>query len=182
MIKWKSLSRVRLFATPWTIQAMEFSRPGHWSGWPFSSPGGLPNPGIEPKTPALQMDSLPAEPSGKPYNMIRAFSKFPSLVSKSEQKKPFSLGKPRNDDKCKPVNKLLPGWVGSLAKERKPAICCRPSEYIAPRWRVSETWKASPVIREECKRARVNPSSRQSLSACLYRSLQNHICNLEIWL
>jgi len=55
------------------------------------------------------MDSLPAEPSGKPYNMIRAFFKFPSLVSKSEQKKPFSLGKPRNDDKCKPVNKLLPG-------------------------------------------------------------------------
>ena len=30
--KWKSLSRVRLFATPWTIQSMEFSRPGYWSG------------------------------------------------------------------------------------------------------------------------------------------------------
>ena len=182
MIKWKSLSRVRLFATPWTIQAMEFSRPGHCSGWPFSSPGDLPNPGIEPRTPALQVDSLPAGPPGKPYNMIRAFLKFPSPVSKSERKNPLSSGKPRNDGKCRPVNKLLPGWVGSLAKERKPATRCRPSEYIAPRWRVSETWKASLVIREECQRARVNPSSPQSLSACLYRLLQNPICSLEIWL
>ena len=45
---------------------MEFSRPGYWSGWPFSSPGDLPNPGIEPRFPAMQADSLPAEPPGKP--------------------------------------------------------------------------------------------------------------------
>ena len=55
--KWKSLSRVRLFATPWTIQSMEFSRPEYWSGYPFPSPGDLPNPGIEPRSPALQKDS-----------------------------------------------------------------------------------------------------------------------------
>ena len=36
--KWKSLSCVRLFATPWTLQSMEFSRPEHWSGLPFPSP------------------------------------------------------------------------------------------------------------------------------------------------
>ena len=41
---------------------MEFSRPEYWSGWPFPSPGDLPNPGIEPRSPALQVDSLPAEP------------------------------------------------------------------------------------------------------------------------
>ena len=35
-------------------------------GWPFPSPGDLPNPGIEPRSPALQADSLPAEPQGKP--------------------------------------------------------------------------------------------------------------------
>ena len=47
---------------------MEFSRPEYWSGQPFPSPGDLPNPGIEPRYPALQMDSLPAEPPGKPKN------------------------------------------------------------------------------------------------------------------
>ena len=41
---------------------MELSRPEYWSGWPFSSPGDLPNPGIEPKSSTLQADSLPAEP------------------------------------------------------------------------------------------------------------------------
>ena len=45
---------------------MEFSRPEYWSGYPFPSPGDLPNPGIEPRSPALQVDSLPAEPPGKP--------------------------------------------------------------------------------------------------------------------
>ena len=47
---------------------MEFSRPEYWSGWPFPSPGDLPNPGIESRSPALQVDSLPAEPQGKPKN------------------------------------------------------------------------------------------------------------------
>ena len=45
---------------------MEFSRPEYWNGSPFPSPGDLPNPGIEPSSPALQADSLPAEPQGKP--------------------------------------------------------------------------------------------------------------------
>ena len=44
---------------------MEFSRAEYWSGWPFLSPGDLPNPGIEPRSPALQVDSLPAELPGK---------------------------------------------------------------------------------------------------------------------
>ena len=47
---------------------MGFFRPEHWSGKPFSSPGDLPNPGIEPRSPALQADSLAAEPQGKPVN------------------------------------------------------------------------------------------------------------------
>ena len=50
------------------IQSMEFSRPEYWSGEPFPSQGDLPNPGIEPRSPTLQADSLPAEPQGKPQN------------------------------------------------------------------------------------------------------------------
>ena len=71
MIKWKSLSRVWLFATPWTIQSMELSRPEYWSGQPFPSSGDLPNPGIEPRSPALQVDALLAEPPVKPRLWLR---------------------------------------------------------------------------------------------------------------
>ena len=72
--KWKceSLSRVRLSVTPWTVarQAplfMGFSRQEYQSGLPFPSPGNLPNPGIKPRPPALQADSLLPEPPGKPH-------------------------------------------------------------------------------------------------------------------
>ena len=62
----KVLSRVRLFATPWTVAyqappSTEFSRQEYWSGLPFPSPGDLPKPGIEPGSPALQTDALPSE-------------------------------------------------------------------------------------------------------------------------
>jgi len=50
------------------MQSMGFSRPEYWSGEPFPSPGDLPNPGIEPRSPVLQANSLPAEPPGKPKN------------------------------------------------------------------------------------------------------------------
>ena len=68
--KVKSLSHVRLFATPWTVAyqappSMGFSRQEYWSGLPFPSPGDLPDPGIKPRSPALQADTLPSEPSGK---------------------------------------------------------------------------------------------------------------------
>ena len=48
-------------------QSMGFSRQEHWSGLPFHSPGDLPDPGIKSRSPALQADSLPSEPPGKPY-------------------------------------------------------------------------------------------------------------------
>ena len=70
-VKVKLLSRVRLFATPWTVAyqdppSMGFSRQEYWSGLPFPSPGDLPNPGIESWSPALQTDALPSDPLGKP--------------------------------------------------------------------------------------------------------------------
>ena len=54
------------FATPWTVAcqaplSMGFSRQEYWSGLPFPSPGDLPNPGIEPRSPALQADALSSE-------------------------------------------------------------------------------------------------------------------------
>ena len=51
-VKVKSLSRIRLFATPWT-ESMEFSRQEYWSGLQFPPPGDLPDPGIEAGSPAL---------------------------------------------------------------------------------------------------------------------------------
>ena len=73
-VKVKSLSRVWLLATPWTAAyqaplSMGFSRQEYWSGLsglPFPSPGDLPDPGIKPESPALQVDFLPFEPPGKP--------------------------------------------------------------------------------------------------------------------
>ena len=58
-------------ATLWTVAhqaslSMGFSRQGYWSGLPSPSPGDLPNPGIKPRCPALQADSLPCKPPGKP--------------------------------------------------------------------------------------------------------------------
>ena len=67
----KSLSRVRLFATPWTVAhqtppSRGFCRQEYWSGLPCPSPGDLPDPGIEPRSLALQADALTSEPPGKP--------------------------------------------------------------------------------------------------------------------
>ena len=56
-------------------QSMEFSRQEYWSGLPFPSPGDLPNPGIEPGSPALQADALPSEPPGKPNSILTRIKK-----------------------------------------------------------------------------------------------------------
>ena len=72
----KSLSRVQLFATPWTVAhqappSMGFSREEYWSGLPFPSPGDLPYPGIEPRSPTCRQDALTSEPTGKPSYIYR---------------------------------------------------------------------------------------------------------------
>ena len=66
-------SHVQLCATLWTVScqallSMGFSRQEYWSGLPSLPPGDLPNPGIQPRSPALQADSLPSEPPGKSKN------------------------------------------------------------------------------------------------------------------
>ena len=62
-------SHVQLFVTPWTVArqvplSVGFSRQEYWSGLPFPSPGDLPDPGIEPRSPTLQADSLLSETRG----------------------------------------------------------------------------------------------------------------------
>ena len=66
LTKWKSFGHVRLFANSWTVALQAplstgFPRQEYQSGLPFPSPGHLPDPGIEPRSPALQADSLPSE-------------------------------------------------------------------------------------------------------------------------
>ena len=72
----KSLSCVRLFVTPWivayqTSPSMGFSRQEYRIGLPFPSPGHLPDPGIEPGSPALQADALPSDPPRKPEEVVK---------------------------------------------------------------------------------------------------------------
>ena len=71
----KSLSCVRLSATRWTVAyqaspSMGFSSQEYWSGLPFPSSGDLPNPGIEPGSPALEANTLTSEPPGKPEKLL----------------------------------------------------------------------------------------------------------------
>ena len=68
-----SSSAVANSVTPWTVACLLlcpwwFSRQAYWRGWPRPPPGYLPNPGIKPRPPTLQADSLMSEPPGKPRN------------------------------------------------------------------------------------------------------------------
>ena len=68
---------------PWTVAhqappSMGFSRQEYWSGLPFPSPGDLPDPGIKPRSPTLQADTLTSAPPGKPLNTgIQSLRKRP---------------------------------------------------------------------------------------------------------
>ena len=75
-----------LTVTPWTAAhqaplSLRFSRQGYWSGLPFPSPGDLPNPGIEPGSPALQANSLPTELQGKLDMYILNCLKFQEAIN-----------------------------------------------------------------------------------------------------
>ena len=85
-VKVKVLSCVQLFVTPWTIAyqaplSTGFSRQGYWSGLPFPSPGDLPNPGIEARSPTSQAEALLSEPPGK-LNVCKNMVYFPWVIGK----------------------------------------------------------------------------------------------------
>ena len=78
-VKVKSLSRVWLFVTLWTVAhqappSMGFSRQEYWSGLPFPSPGDLSDPGIKPRSPALQAGALTSEPPGLVHHIYLSLS------------------------------------------------------------------------------------------------------------
>ena len=73
-------------STPWTVAcqaplSMRFPRQDHWSALPFPSPGDLPDPGINPASPALQVDSLPLSHWGNPLSMPESVFSHPILFS-----------------------------------------------------------------------------------------------------
>ena len=75
----QSLSHVQLFATPWTVArqaplSMGFPRQEYWNGLPFPLPGDLPDPGIEPTSPAQAGGFFTAEPPGKPVHWFNLVS------------------------------------------------------------------------------------------------------------
>ena len=83
----KSLSHVRLFATPWTVAhqtppSMEFFRQEYWNGLSFPFPGDLPDLRIEPGSPALQADALLSEPPGNQVMLKILQARFQQYVNR----------------------------------------------------------------------------------------------------
>ena len=121
---------VQLFVTPWTIAhqaplSLEFSRQEYLSMLPFSSPGDLPDPGVEPGSPAFQADSLPSELPGKVmFNSIATpwTVAFQAPLSRQEYWKrlPFlSLGDLPNPE-IEPSSPALGGGFITTVPPRKP--------------------------------------------------------------
>ena len=106
---------------------MGFSRQECWSGLPFPSPGDLPDPAIEPGSPALQADALPCEPPGKSFRstdvILNLFSnllptsKFPNGVS-LESEKHFAVTKQRKHDLWGPLLKESCHGPGAAHREK----------------------------------------------------------------
>ena len=113
-VKLKSLSHVQLFVTPWTVayqapQSMEFPRQEYWSGLPFPSPGDLPNPGIEPRSRALQADALPSEPSK---------TKILGLSNQAEDS--LSIR-----DECCPFSATVQPWMIHITSPSLSLLTCK---------------------------------------------------------
>ena len=124
-MKVKSLSRIRLLATPWTAAdqappSMGFARQEYRSGVPFPSLGDLPNLGIKPRSPALQAVTLPSEPPGKPYPIRISTLFWAGLLSRpcrkrrpSARAKGFPGG---SDGKVSASNAGGPGSIPGLGR------------------------------------------------------------------
>ena len=152
-VKLKSLSCVRLFATLWTVAhqaspSMGFSRQEYWRGLPFPSPGDLPNPGIEPGSPALQANSLPTELQGKPIHGLRHVETSQVLVAQS-------CPTLRNPMDCSPPGSSVHGilqarileWVAIpfFRGSSQPRGRTRVSHIVDRFFTVRATWEAPKV-------------------------------------
>ena len=127
-VEMKSLSRVRLFETPWTVAhqglpSMGFSRQEYWSGLPFPSPGDLPDPRIEPRSPALQADALTSEPPGNPKSKCGTNQGSPHCGGRDG-----STGRPSQPWMAEPQDTPLkpppqPAHPHSLLVNNKVCVC-----------------------------------------------------------
>ena len=126
----KSLSRVRLFATPWTIAyqappSMGFSRQECWSGLPFPSPGDLPDLGIKPRSPTLQADALLSEPPGKcgsiqlsSLSLVRLFATPWTAVLQAS----LSITNSQSSLRLMSIKSMIPSNMEVLGKEKGKCI------------------------------------------------------------
>ena len=92
---------------------MGFSRQEYWSGLPFPSPGDLPNPGLEPGSPALYTDALPSEPPGKSLNVngLNAPTKKQRLAEWIQKQDPCICCLQENHFKTRDTYRLkVKGW------------------------------------------------------------------------
>ena len=124
LYKVKLLSRVRFFATPWTVAhqappSIGFSRQEYWSGLPFPSPGELTEPAIEPRFPALQADALPTEVPGKP----RQWAQPPANWALSRWGLEATSSDSSNYRNQTVDTNYAPGWRGDSGCARARQLC-----------------------------------------------------------
>ena len=137
--------------TPFTVAyqtplSMEFFRQEYWSGQLFPSPGDLSNPGIEPRSPTLQEDSLPAKPQGKPKNTgVGSLSLLQWIFPTQEPNQgspalqadslPAELpGKPKNTGLGSLLSQIFP-----TQESNQDLLCCRQILYQL-------SYKGSPIL------------------------------------
>ena len=126
------LSRVQFLATPWTAGyqaplSMGFSRQEYWSGLPYPSPGDLPDPGIKPRSPALEADALTSEPPGKPDRNIpdqifqNSNESFPWEVRICMGEVVLVVKNPHANAGDIKETGVIRGWVGKIPLEESMA-------------------------------------------------------------
>ena len=142
-MKVKSLSRVQLFATPWTVAyqappSMEFSRQECWSGLPFPSPGDLPDPGIEPRSPACGQTLYRLSHQGSLCGCVLSRIQLFATPWAVAHQAPLSMGFPKQEYwgglPCPPSGDLPDPWI-------KPASLLS-SALAGGFFTTSATWEA----------------------------------------
>ena len=138
-----SLSHIWLFATPWTVAhqtplSMGFPRQESWSGLPYPSPGDLPNPGIEPGSLALQADSLPSEPLGKP--LMYTFIQQPMNSSYSTGLKPNLFSPPT----LLPTSVIGTTLPCARMRAHTHTHCMHACAHTHPQWEMPAQWPWRP--------------------------------------